>query len=351
MTAYQIKLCDDDENIIGLIDNSLINHLEWAIVENDVGTLTFTMPQMLDYTAWTAYRTVILERDAGAGYSIVENRRWFVLGVAHYSTGGADYTEVICKDQNEILNGFVVAYADDTTYSEKTDEYDDICKLVVTENIVSPVDTTRTIAGITVAAGTGDAPSATMSISYQNLLSVCQECANASWEAGTYLVFDLVNTGAGTFEMRTYVGQHGVDHTADSDDPRVIALEEGRLEVDFSDSANYIYATDPVKTADKAVWRSGSKFARREVHISASADDELAVQAAAKKELYRRRPRRTITGQIVDTPGVRYGVDYGWGDLVSAQYKNSALDAHICAVGATYDAGNETLNISVRGEA
>ena len=349
--AYQVKICDDDENIIAIIDNAIIAHLEWVIADNTIGAMTIIIPQIWDFAYFQAYRTLILERDIGGGYEVVENRRWFMLDWGHYTDAqGGKFTYITAHDSNEILNGYTVAHDEGTGYADKTDNYDDICKLVVTENIVSPVDTTRAIAGITVATGTGTCGSDTFSLARQNLLSICQQCANASWEEGLYLVFDMVNTGPGTFEMRTYTGQHGVDHTADSDDPRVVTLEEGRLEVLFSDSANYIYAGKPIKTAQNTRWGAPSKFFRRERYVSAQSDNSDAVQMLARAELQRTRPRIVLSGKIAETDGLRYPVDYQWGDLVSVQYEGYGMDAHITAVGATYDAGKETLNISVRGE-
>lgn len=348
--AYQVKICDDDENIISIIDNASINYLEWVVAENEVGALTLRIPQRFVINEIQPYRQLILERDIGGGYEIVENRRWFVMDWAHYTdSNGADLTEIIAHDQLEILNGYVVAYPEDTSYSKKTDNYDDICKLVVTENIASPTDTTRAINSITVATGTGSTGSDTFEISYQNLLDICKRCANASWEEGVYLVFDLVNTGPGAFQMRTWTTQRGVDHTMDGDDPRLIVLTEGRVEARFSDSANVVIAGKPYKTADNPRWR-GSRFSRREVYVSAQSDDEDAVQAEARAELMRRRPRVIITGKITETNGMRYGIDYRWGDLITAQYKTVSMDAHISAVGATYQEGAETLNISVKGE-
>jgi hypothetical protein len=357
--AYQIKFCDDNESIIDIFDNSVISSLEWNIVENDAGTLHAVLPQLWDWSYFQPYRTLILERDTGAGYAIVENRRWFLQDWAFGTDEqGNHYTEITARDQNILLDGYVNAYPQGDAKADRTDQYDDLCKLFVTDNMVSPTDTTRTLAGITVATGVGDAPEDTVSMSYKNGLALCREFANASQEEGTYLVFDLVNTGAGTYEMRTYIDQHGVDHSMTGGDPRVITLRNARIETKWSEARNVITAGGMgskaariVKTATNTAALAYSKFCRREAFVSASGTEtEDAVQAVARAELYKTRPKVILTGTIEETPGLQYGIDYGWGDLLTAQYRGISVDCHVVAVGATYNAGKEELQITVRGE-
>ena len=352
MPSYQLKVCDDNENLIALIDNASISSLDWVVSENEVGVLSVRLPQAWSWETFSPFRTLILERQLeGGGYSIVENRRWFLFDVAFgEEADGPKYCDLVAYDQNVLLEGRVVAYAEGTSEADKVDNYDDVCKLIVTENIVSPTDTGRTITGITVAAGTGSAPSATHKLTYKNLLQICQDMANASAEEGTYLVFDLVNTGAGTYEMRTYTGQHGVDHTADSGDPRVITLRSPRLECYWTGSADVVYAGKPVQEVEATNYIAFSRFARREKFVSGSNETEAASLAQAHAEVQRSRPRLILTGQILQTEGMQYGLDFGWGDMVTAEYAGFSMDAHITRVHGMYDAGKEDIEVLIRGE-
>lgn len=358
MAKYQLRICDDDENTLYIFDDSAIVSLDWAVVENDVGSLSVVLPQVLDTDYFGFMRTVILERDIGAGFQIVENRRWFLMDWAYgEDENGNAIIELVCADSNTILDGYIVAYAEKTSQSDKIDNFDDLCKLVVTENIVSPTDTTRAIAGITVEAGSGNAPSDTVTLNYKNLLECCKDFANSSFEAGTYLVFDMVNTGPGAFEMRTWTTQMGQDLTADSGNSRPVSLKRPRMEYNYSGMRNYIYCLGQgsagsrnVKTASKSSWWATSKFARRELATNCEKETAAAVQAQAKADLYKNRPRQIITGEIVDEPGMRYGVDYGWGDLITASYKGAEIDCHIVSVHGTYSKEGEQLSITVKGE-
>jgi hypothetical protein len=302
---------------------------------------------------------LILERVTGAGYAVVENRRWFLIDVAFGTDdNGNHYTEILARDQNILLDGYIVAYQQGSGEADKTDQFDDICKRVVIENMITPTDTTRTLSGITTDTGTGDAGDITVSLANKSLLSVCREMADGSFQAGIYLVFDFVNTGPGTYEMRTYIGQRGADHGKASQDPRLITLRNARLESNLSNSANVVRAggmgskaARVIKTATNSTSVAYSKFARREVFVSASGvETEAAVQAFANAELWRRRQKMILTGVIEDTPGMQYGLDYSFGDIVVAQYQGISIDCHIAAVGASYDVTGEKLTVNVRGE-
>jgi hypothetical protein len=352
-------MCDDDENLIQVFDDASILNLDWQLSQNEIGALHVVLPQLYDPRDFAPFRTLLLERNVGRGFEIVENRRWFLLDWDFFEDeNGAPYTELLAEDSNTLLDGYVAAYAQGSSQADRTDEFDDLCKLVVSENIVSPTDTTRAISGISVETGTGDAGSETVSISYKNLLACCKEFANGSWEAGTYLIFDMESTGPGTFEMRTWTTQMGEDRTSDSGQPCPVRLRSPRLKNKFSGMRNAIYALGQgskaarvVKTASNAAWIGYSKFARRELAPSASGiEDQAAVTAFAKAQLYKNRPRKILTGEIVDEPGLRYGIDFGWGDLITAAYFGQDFDCHIASVGASYGPEGETLSISVRGE-
>ena len=58
-----------------------------------------------------------------------------------------------------------------------------------------------------------------------------------------------------------------------------------------------------------------------------------------------------MSGKLVDTYGMQFGVHYGFGDIVSVEAFDTAVDCHVSSVGVKYDAENgEQIDIRLRGE-
>ena len=68
------------------------------------------------------------------------------------------------------------------------------------------------------------------------------------------------------------------------------------------------------------------------------------------------KPKKSMTGYLVDTDGCQYGIDYGFGDLVTATAKGYTMDCHLSAMSAIVSANQkigtrvETLTTALRGE-
>ena len=90
-------------------------------------------------------------------------------------------------------------------------------KTIIDANMGSgATDATRDLSSLlTIQKSFSLAPDIDISYSRRQLLDVLQDIAAYSWKNGTYLTFDIVYTGPGTLEFRTYVGQRGVDHGKD----------------------------------------------------------------------------------------------------------------------------------------
>ena len=59
----------------------------------------------------------------------------------------------------------------------------------------------------------------------------------------------------------------------------------------------------------------------------------------------------TLTGDIEPTSGLLYGINWNWGDLVTAQVDGESFDAHLRAVSITIDREQgERVRAFVRAE-
>jgi hypothetical protein len=273
----------------------------------------------------------------------------------------SDYIEVSGWSGLELLSRRVVAYASTSAQAQKTDYADDMIKAIVSENLGSDAtDSARDLSAyITIAPDLGAGVSLTRGFSYRNVLTTCQEIANASGQAGTPVYFDVVPTlGSSTlFDFRTYTGQPGADHGGDSDNPVFFGLAWGNLAQpylaeDYTDEQNAVYGAGRGTKDDRYVSeqedtaRQGlSIWARREgVCQATDQTTQAGVQAKAKAQLQKKRPQMRFSGTLLDTAQSPYGPAWRWGDWVVAEYRGQTFDCLVRAISISVNEGVETIN-------
>jgi len=63
------------------------------------------------------------------------------------------------------------------------------------------------------------------------------------------------------------------------------------------------------------------------------------------------KPKQILTGRLLDTPGMQFGVHYQFGDVVTAQAFGYNVDCHISSVRVKVDQDNgEQIDVRLRGE-
>jgi hypothetical protein len=74
------------------------------------------------------------------------------------------------------------------------------------------------------------------------------------------------------------------------------------------------------------------------------------VQAEAYTAAEANRGRKILTGKVTDTDGCIYGLHYGYGDLLGAEYKRNYFDAHLDVLHVVVQDGRETVDNQIRAE-
>ena len=268
--------------------------------------------------------------------------QWFVRVPPKliYDEAGALVVEVRAACALYLLAGRIVAYPAGSAQAEKTGPADDLIKQVVRENLGALAGAERDLsAHLDVAGDVGLGATVRKTMPRRNVLLVCQELARASAQAGVPLFFDVVWVAATRrLELRTYVGMRGADHRAETSAPVVLSPEFGTLReaarsFDHRNEATVVYCAGRgrgderviVSVADDAR-RLATPFNRREVFVDArylALAESVATEADAT--LWRRRPVQELSGAFADTATWRYGRDWGWGDLLAAEFAGEVL--------------------------
>lgn len=355
-STYQIILKNSNGTQLTTLQDFF--DLTYARRVNDVGVLTIIVPASYSqYLAIDGQIEIYRKVDNGP-FTLDMDTRWFIRRPSRKLTlGGQEYIQIYAEDANTLLKRRVVAYYAGSSQSTKTGNADNLMKAIVRENMGSTASdysgsaAARQLSSslFSIQADLSQGASVTKSFAYRDVLSVLQELANASIQAGSYLAFDVFSIAGGTFEFRTYSGQRGVDHRWPSgSNPVILDPQFGNLgdidqTDDYSDARSFIYCGGQgegtariIQTATDATLAGLSPYGRFEAWQDArQSESSASVLAEAQAELWSRRAKKTFEGTILETPAVRYGVNYGFGDIVTARYRGQQYDCRVDAVQIT----------------
>lgn len=366
------------------IDDALGNRLEaprdwvraeYVRAENGVGALSLTLPSRYPKSLFKKDGAIEIWRSVDGGQPYLDTGTvWQIRRPLKVIKGSQRLWRINCFDLNHLLKRRVVDYAAGSAQADQSRAADDLGKQIVRENQgSSATDTSRSWATyLDVQANATAGPTVTKKFSERNVLTVLQEIAQASFNAGTYLVFDTVCSvppGSGSamkFEFRSYTGQRGVDHRfPGGNPPLLIGPDFGNLDdIEYQEDAeNEItraivggqgqQAARAFRRKNDTTRQGESPFALIEAFQNATGEASTAgLDVEADALLKSGRPRRTLTGQIVPTSGLIYGVHYNWGDYVTAQVDGDSFDAHLNMVHVTRTRDeHEEVEIWARSEA
>jgi len=270
---------------------------------------------------------------------------------------GAISLKLSGPDQVDLLNRRVVAYTTESYYT-KSGYADDMMKAVVRENMgVDVVDVwypLRTRAYLpdhfTLAPDEGRGKDVDLTFQFRNVLAALQEISDASawpsqddnWEAKN-VWFDCDPIGPGQFMFRTWVPLRGVDRTMGSAiSPLIFSMEAGNLALpllrfDYSEEQNIVYGLGPGMGEDRMVDPENdvprgnlSIWNVREGVVPATEEEEIqGVAWRAYLRMQEMRPRVVFSGDLIDTPQTRFGIEWGYGDLVTVQHMGLQFDGRV----------------------
>jgi hypothetical protein len=274
-------------------------------------------------------------------------------GTEQTSKAGLDLFTAFCPGQMSFLGRRHVLYAAGT--ANRTEfaavAAETVMKTLVNYNAGSVATTgnsrkrTGTITGITVAADAAGGNTISWSCAYKNLLEQLQAIAQIA--AGD---FDLVRTGAQSWEFRFYEDQLGTDRSA----TLTFALEYGNM----ADPVYRLMRMDEKTVAIIGGQDTGANRAIRtrngpdytsdndiELFVDGRNDNtDAKLDARGDAALDKAAARNEFKYAVLQTPSSLYGKHYFLGDLVKAKYKTVNVTQQVYAVSVSF-AGKEAKEV------
>lgn len=340
--------------------------LQYIKTQNAIGALVVDIPRALyQYDEFAVGDIFEVWREKGGVLELQNETAYFLQDWEFRAEAdGAELLTLYAADANWLLDTAIVYAFAGSADADMTGVPDDLMKAIVRKQLGSEATADRQKLSVAPDLTQGG-DSISKAFAYRNVLSVLQEiCDIAKEKNDIWLGFDVVRTAPGEFEFRTYVNQRGQNHSRSSGDPRLVGKQYGNFaEPSFgtyrSGEKNWVLVAGQGEGEERMlIVRSNparmnaSKWNRREL-FKDSRDDESedALIADGDAALAENTPKQILTGTLLDTAGMLYGIHYGFGDILTAEAFGYSVDCHVNSVRVKVDQEKgEQLSIKLAGE-
>lgn len=343
--------------------------LAYVLNAGNIGALTVTLPPELNSLlpkdarigVWRSVNGAPAQLEGGSVYLI---RKW------DYAD---NFTVVTGVHANHIMTGRCSLYATSTAASLVTSDIDSDLKDTWRVNFTADA-TASGLRASTTGSSPGDGtyvdisayvsrqanlggtfPTIKKLFSWRNIHDVFLELCEASYQAGTYAVVEIVAPTESTLEFQAFYGQRGVDRRFSTGSNLIFTAARGNLEnalltidaineVTFAQAGGQGISTGVryVATAIDTARAGETPFGRREIFIDDSNNTSVAsLTDMAQSAVQSGIPVITATGDLTETDTCIRGVHYDFGDYVTVVVQGQQYDMRLDVLEVQVHSGQE----------
>jgi len=356
MNRYQLILKNENGTSIDVLDG--FTSLSYARSLNTTGNMSVVLPYYA--TVQRDWRIEIWRSVDGLPMYLEGETYWIINKLRRTWERGKWTSTIEASDCLYLLDRILVAYTRDTVKADKTilngneEPADDMIKTYALENfgvgstdLVGVIDRELPIA-IEVDKSLG--PTTEKQAGWQDLNRVFAELASNSKQDDTDLYYDIVYDPSGnTLTLRTFAGHRGRDLSNLYFGPEFGNVAGSfAIETDWTKEFSRVYVGGDGVGSGRTVQIVDfgdfpGEFGRVEYFLDERDIGATTVlQEEAYAEYYKLKAKTKAMGTTVDTPNLRYGRDYRYGDKVTIVANGEEIPAMIKSISITVDDGRES---------
>lgn len=352
--AYDVFLADVKGQRIDQLTG--YTRLSWTQIVNDVGQIMIEFPaEKFDRAAFQVdYRLELWRRPVGGKMGLLRVYRCRYL--ARQNQGGQKTITIGGPDGIDLLATRIIASADGSSGANKSGPADNVMKTYVNEAIGSAAagGRAKNIDGaFNVEISASQGPSVVIAAARKELLTVLQDIHAATRTLGDPVYFDIENPNVTDWMFRTFIKTRGRDLTSQvkvSEEAGTLA--NPGLTQDWRDEVTRLYLGAGGKASNRyvaemadSVREALSIFNRREAFVDATNFTTSGqISEKGRAELWKKRPIRRFSGDLIDAPTNRFGIHWNFGDRITALFEDEQYAVDIMALQGVYQDGHEELN-------
>jgi hypothetical protein len=370
IVSYEIRIANRSGTAVASFSSRKIISLDYTRAVNQITELKLVLPGTFNHKLLESDGIISVYRKVGTNALYLDTDTvWFIRTIDRsLDESGMKLITVTAESASSLAHQFIVAYQNLKTlgYTTKFDEAGDMILAIANENLgLLATNTLRRIA-MTMEGASGKGVLMYKQFGWRYLDDVFKEICDTSYQSGTPLYWDVISVNAPLgLEFHVYTNQRGRDLRVSTNAPLVVGPNQKSITAftvtqDYKGEANYIYVAGPGAEDDRPVTVSEDTARSRRgpySHKEGFVDlrDANTLQTftdEGNRALRAGSPRIVYVGKLASVPGAIYGLDWKFGDRLTAQDdEHVGYDCRVNAVHITLsNNGEEVVDAALRSD-
>ena len=370
IVTYQVVIANRSGVIRDTLTKRQFISLDYTRAANTVTELKIVLPGSYDRHKLEGDGIIAVYRKVGTNPMYLDTDTvWFIRTIERtVDDNGQKLYTVTAESANSLANQYLVGYQNKKTlgYTTKQDEAGDMILAIAAENFGTSATNTLRQISITLEGASGKGVLIYKQFGWRYLSEVFKEICDTSFVSGVPLYWDIISVNAPLgLEFRVYTNQRGRDRRSSTNSPLIVGPRQKSITgfsvvEDYKGEMNYVYVAGPGEEDDRPVIEyEDSARSRRGPYSHKEGFVDLRDAASLQTFAYEGQgalragqPKITYQGKLASVPGAIYGLDWFFGDRLTAQDDEAiGYDCRVNAVHVTVsNNGEEVIDAALRND-
>ena len=370
IVTYQVVLANRAGIIRDIMTKKSFISLDYTRAVNAVTELKLVLPGNYDRYKLEGDGIIAVYRKIGNNPMYLETDTvWFIRKIERtVDESGMKLYTVTAESANSLAGQFIVGYQNKKTlgYTTKQDQAGDMMLAIAKENFGTLAPNTLRRITMVIEDYAEKGVLLYKQFGWRYLTDVFKEICDTSFVLGTPIYWDVISVNAPLgLEFRVYTNQRGRDRRSDTNSPLIVGPRQKSITSftvleDYAGEVNYVFVAGPGEEDDRPVTeyedtnrsRRGP-YSHKEGFVDLRDGGSMATFAYEGQQALRAgQPKITYQGKLASVPGAIYGIDWKFGDRLTAQDDEAiGYDCRVNAVHVTVqNNGDEVIDAALRND-